>query len=202
MGDVLLDAEYSKVHLIAHSAGAYMVDGMSRKLEAQRPETVTQVTFLDAFTALAWLGNFTDHHEAYQFGESADWAEHYRHDGVLPLTNEAFDHAINIDVTALAPLTMKATDLVGGISGHSWPWEWYLKTSTGVWNPLNDGWGHDRSLELGYAVPLNSERNKLYYLGVPGDANQDGVFDSLDLLDIIAAGKYETGKRATWREGD
>lgn len=35
-----------------------------------------------------------------------------------------------------------------------------------------------------------------------GDANEDGRFDSADLVQVFVAGKYATGERATWREGD
>ena len=35
-----------------------------------------------------------------------------------------------------------------------------------------------------------------------GDANHDGIFDSSDLVQIMSAGKYETGELASWEEGD
>ncbi len=35
-----------------------------------------------------------------------------------------------------------------------------------------------------------------------GDATLDGVFDSTDLVQVFAAGKYETGRLAQWHEGD
>jgi hypothetical protein len=35
-----------------------------------------------------------------------------------------------------------------------------------------------------------------------GDANQDGRFDQLDLVTILASGKYRTGQPADWTEGD
>ena len=36
----------------------------------------------------------------------------------------------------------------------------------------------------------------------PGDSNFDGVFDILDIGDIISAGKFNTGAAANWRQGD
>ncbi len=36
----------------------------------------------------------------------------------------------------------------------------------------------------------------------PGDANQDLVFDQLDLVQVQAAGKFLTGRPASWAEGD
>ena len=35
-----------------------------------------------------------------------------------------------------------------------------------------------------------------------GDANEDLVFNQLDIVQVLAAGKYLTGQGATWREGD
>jgi hypothetical protein len=36
----------------------------------------------------------------------------------------------------------------------------------------------------------------------PGDGNEDGQFDSADLILAFAAGKYETDEPAVWSEGD
>ena len=35
-----------------------------------------------------------------------------------------------------------------------------------------------------------------------GDANLDGVFDRDDIVQVLQAGKYNTGQSATWHEGD
>jgi hypothetical protein len=35
-----------------------------------------------------------------------------------------------------------------------------------------------------------------------GDANQDGRFDSSDLLQVLLAGKFMTSQSAAWSEGD
>ena len=36
----------------------------------------------------------------------------------------------------------------------------------------------------------------------PGDANRDGRFDRLDIILVLQAGKYLTGRPATWGQGD
>jgi hypothetical protein len=36
----------------------------------------------------------------------------------------------------------------------------------------------------------------------PGDANQDGAFNQVDIVQVLQAGKYLTGAPATWGEGD
>lgn len=40
------------------------------------------------------------------------------------------------------------------------------------------------------------------YVATPGDSNQDGVFDQLDIRNVLEAGKYLTGEPADWSEGD
>ena len=35
-----------------------------------------------------------------------------------------------------------------------------------------------------------------------GDANGDGLFDELDLAEVVQGGKYQTGQPASFREGD
>ena len=50
-----------------------------------------------------------------------------------------------------------------------------------------------------------SERGIFWYenlLAHPGDANRDGRFDHLDLVQVLQAGKYLSGLPATWSEGD
>jgi hypothetical protein len=37
---------------------------------------------------------------------------------------------------------------------------------------------------------------------IAGDANRDGVFNQLDILQILQSAKYQTGQPATWTEGD
>ena len=41
-----------------------------------------------------------------------------------------------------------------------------------------------------------------FVLRQPGDANEDGQFDQLDIVHVLQSGKYLTGQPATWSEGD
>jgi hypothetical protein len=38
--------------------------------------------------------------------------------------------------------------------------------------------------------------------GVPGDSNGDGVFNRHDLVDVLQAGRFGTGRPATFQQGD
>jgi hypothetical protein len=35
-----------------------------------------------------------------------------------------------------------------------------------------------------------------------GDSNRDGLFNQLDLVQVLQAGRYDTGQFATWQQGD
>ncbi len=57
----------------------------------------------------------------------------------------------------------------------------------------------------GNGVANDADRDHLVHhvMGVPyGDANLDGQFDSTDLAQVFAAGKYEVAEPAQWSEGD
>jgi len=79
------------------------------------------------------------------------------------------------------------------------------------------GWyaGHD-FLDVPTITDLEISVGRLYVLGgfridsmriihdelLPGDANADAVFDQLDIMQVLSAGKYLTGQRAAWSQGD
>ena len=52
--------------------------------------------------------------------------------------------------------------------------------------------------ELPSPPALRTQQKRTWY----GDANLDGEFDSRDLSQVLAAGKYETGQATGWDEGD
>jgi hypothetical protein len=60
-------------------------------------------------------------------------------------------------------------------------------------------------LHIGFSIPdLPFElAGPNAMVGIPaGDANKDGIFNSADLVQVLAAGKYETGEVADWVTGD
>ena len=59
--------------------------------------------------------------------------------------------------------------------------------------------GADDTIQL-YMLELSV--SAFPFVRQPGDANQDRKFDSLDIVEVLAAGKYDTGLPATWAEGD
>jgi hypothetical protein len=53
------------------------------------------------------------------------------------------------------------------------------------------------TLDAGLAIFLNETETR-----TPGDANLDGVFDRMDIVQVLQTSKYGTGGPATWAEGD
>lgn len=186
----IIQRSYETIHLIAHSAGSGLIDMIVASVEQTTPTVVTQLTFLDSFTPGT---------EYQTFGTTADWAEHFVDKGLLPFTNEDFAQAINIDLSIWGPSSNQDA-LSFGVKGHSWPWEYYLQTIRDPMTSLR--WGFTHSLSFGYAPPLASLDGSVFILGRSGDANDDGLFDSSDLVVMFQFGKFESNNTATRIEGD
>ncbi len=78
--------------------------------------------------------------------------------------------------------------LIAGRNGGSWDGPSGI-TSTFAGGDRSIGYRvADGALEVAYAAP--------------GDSNLDGVFDILDIGDILSAGKFNTEEPANWRQGD
>jgi hypothetical protein len=113
----------ARLHLVAHSAGAYMLDPLCEAWRGARaaagggPVTV-RMTFLDP---IGLRGLFERGWGAREFGRCADAAEAYINtDDSAPATDRALRHARTVDVTH-APGRERAAD------GHRWPIEYYLR---------------------------------------------------------------------------
>jgi autotransporter-associated beta strand protein len=80
------------------------------------------------------------------------------------------------------------TKLIAGRNGGSW------NGTNGITSTFAGG---DRS--IGYRVAGGAL--EVAY-AAPGDGNLDGVFDILDIGDILSAGKFNTAEPANWAQGD
>jgi hypothetical protein len=171
LGKAIAVEGWSKVHLIAHSAGASLIQACSEMIKATSSNIVVQCTFLDAFVGLDYAG-------IEKYGQGANWADSYftRDDGTggenFPFTQGPLDHSYNIDVTQLDPTKVVYNSFSSGAIGqcyttkssHGWPITFYTDTiidslsgSSGLGFPLsNEGgnWGGDLGQYItGNAVP-------------------------------------------------
>ena len=115
------------VHVIGHSAGAYLLDPLCEALRVGGGRDVRiEMTFLDP---IGFAGAFDVGYGARNFGRCADYAEAYINtDDPAPATRAPLRHAWNLDVTH-AP---ERANYGGG--GHRWPVQYYLDrlTATGL----------------------------------------------------------------------
>ena len=168
LGTRLAGMHLSQLHLIAHSAGAELIESAARVVRHQWPATTIHCTFLDPFTG-RWLEG-----RSY-YGQSAHWADNYFvHDfktDVLPTglirmpgeTEGPLDYAYNVDVAAAASAAMSlpvyfsgpdvtagSTPAVGSYSpSHDSPRQFYLSTVQATAPGCAAGYGFAFSQEAG-----------------------------------------------------
>ena len=108
----------ASIHLVGHSCGAFVVQGLCQAVAAARPEIRIQATFLDP---VAIYGGFFWEYGVERFGDCADFADAYidTGDGV-PGSNVALPHAHTFDVTPARPADFDA-------SPHVWPTAYYAR---------------------------------------------------------------------------
>lgn len=117
-----LPNQFKHIHLIGHSAGAWVLQSATKQLAAERPDTTFHLTFLDAYVPKRW-----DPQDLCDWGlENTEpnrvWAEHYyTRDYTLKMTQQTLSGAHNVDITALDPW----------VAEHEFPSRWYLATITG-----------------------------------------------------------------------
>jgi hypothetical protein len=91
----------------------------------------------------------------------------------------------------------------------------WLNDGTGVFTPSGQGIGNAATLSVRLgdfdndgdldAFFGNMDQGHEVWLNLQlfaGDANRDGVFNQLDIVQVLQAAKYQTGQPATWAEGD
>jgi len=139
LGKAIIEAGYEKVHLVGHSAGAWLIDAAADYIKQHNPEMEVRLTFLDAFAT-----NLIRGLSPSELGDSADWAEQYVDHGWPPFTNWALPNAFNVDVTDWAP---------DGQSGHGWPVVWYGMTTDKPEDAIAHGWGFLQTLEYSGSRP-------------------------------------------------
>ncbi len=111
-----LSKNFRHIHLIGHSAGAWVISEAARVI-AKETKTTIHLTFLDAYVPLSWqqekLGDFSaDPNTSY-------WADHYfTRDLTMKVTENILTYAHNVDITETTP----------GIYDHEFPRYWYHAT--------------------------------------------------------------------------
>ncbi len=114
-----LARSWQHVHLIGHSAGAWVVHEAAREL-AEQTSAGIHVTFLDSYVPRTW-----DPADLVAWAGDAGgrcWADHYfTRDRIGHFTENVLPHAHNVDITDINP----------GFNGHHFPRHWYHATILG-----------------------------------------------------------------------
>jgi hypothetical protein len=109
-----------RLHLVAHSAGAYLLDPLCEAWRGARgalPPVEVRMTFLDP---IGLRGLFDRGWGARELGRCADVAVAYINtDDAAPATDRRLRHARTVDVTAARVAAGHRGD------GHRWPIEYY-----------------------------------------------------------------------------
>ncbi|MBI2627603.1 formylglycine-generating enzyme family protein [Candidatus Nomurabacteria bacterium] len=158
LGDCIAAQGWTHVHLIAHSAGAALIQAVCERIKAISSTTSVHCTFLDPFVGFDYAG-------VSRYGSGADWAENYfsrdsatRNESLGlrgPFTESLLDHAYNVDVTQLDPNKITTSGFQSSATGasepctktftsHGWPRDFYSNTITG--SVTTDYAGHGFSL--------------------------------------------------------
>lgn len=184
LGQMIGVQGWSHVHLIAHSAGAEVIQAACEWIKFISPGTTVHCTFLDAFVGFDQSG-------VANYGYRADWADSYfTHDAetlgeIWQLTEGTFANSYNVDVTQLDtghryPIGIYWSTADGSaqlcyktISVHGWPNEFYTRTVPPNSIQLANGRGFPLSLEGGnwtYATNTYNRGNDPHVLGTPDPA--------------------------------
>lgn len=136
LGEVLAEnKQLEKVHLIAHSAGAFLAYGYCETLKQYSPGLIVQTTYLDP---LGPYSGFQWHYGTQNFGSCADISDAYIDikDNV-PGSNVPVEHSHTFDVTAL-----RALDKTYQGTAHMWPVQYYrnavISRQLPFWEPDKD----------------------------------------------------------------
>ncbi len=159
LGRSIANQQFEHVHLIAHSAGATLIQSISETIKALHPNTIVHLTFMDPFVGFRY-------EERGNYGKGADWTDNYFSTDAktggefYQLTEGSLNHAYNVDVTWLdinremvqvnysTPSLNISQTCYQIVSSHGWPHEFYLKTITQLW-PEANGFGFPLSKEGG-----------------------------------------------------
>lgn len=116
LGEQLAASPYTHVHLVGHSAGAFVLYGATATLGPDSAMTVHE-TFFDPFGG---LGLVRWGYGERRFGETSDFAEAYvnTEDGV-PSTDDPFPGMVSFDLSSFADDDLEAKP------GHRFPIGWY-----------------------------------------------------------------------------
>lgn len=201
--------EFETVHLMAHSAGAWLIDAFA-DVAAPNPDLPgfpslaekVHLTFFDAYTPETTqntvVGSILQQSPSGQpftlgpddLANHAAFAEHYFHRNTVVLdTDEQLPHALNVDLSLLTPLGSMAD--LDPVAGHAFPYVWYTDTANLDFNAAHEipGWGAATSQLYSGNFPVHANgylKNSLWRLSVENGAELvEEAVEPVDLSDGV-----------------
>jgi probable HAF family extracellular repeat protein len=162
---IVAAGNWTHVHLIAHSAGAELIQACSEVIRSNLQNTVTiQCTFLDPFTGLLFENGSV-------YGNQADWSDDYftrdqaTGGDTWKVTEGYLNHSYTVDVTYLDPNKGQAGVYPSGSiqsytpcykteTTHGWPIDFYMNTISGNLSGVYDAGDYGN-----FGFPLSEECN-------------------------------------------
>jgi formylglycine-generating enzyme required for sulfatase activity len=160
LGNCLATQNWSRIHFIAHSAGAGLIQAST--LAIKDPSngslgTIIHETFLDPFSGITYGGKG-------KYGKGADWSDSYfTRDPETILTDKLLENAYNIDITFLdlihrqevavtysTPSGEISQTCYQTVSSHEWPHQFYTQTI-----PPNSVFGSE-----GFGFPVSKDAGR------------------------------------------
>ncbi|MDE1974894.1 MAG: DUF3466 family protein [Patescibacteria group bacterium] len=195
LGLSIVAGGWTKVHLIAHSAGAGLIERCSEIIRQYAPNTVIQCTFLDPYMGSDGSGYAT-------YGQAADWSDcYYNRDAETGSKTEgSLANAYNADITQLDDLDRVSVHYyIPGIinsscyktvATHFWPVMFYSNTIAGTVTSDYQAFGYTLSQEEGTFNNAKTTYQKgndpAQVLGTPDPScSQSFMFAGLDTVSGI-----------------
>lgn len=175
IGDQIAGQGWQQVHLIAHSAGAGLIQAATDEIHKRAPGIIVQETFLDPYTGPYLEGRNT-------YGQNTSWADDYfvfdpgtdlGGVGLTVLlqlqapasTSGKLNWSFNVDVGATVQAEQLPFYYGDGVLGsepqyitvvpdltHGTPIDFYYSTILGTEKGCANGYGFDLSMEAGGAI--------------------------------------------------
>jgi hypothetical protein len=179
-GQQLSQQHWKYVHLIAHSAGAALIQGIADQLKSSPNPPVIQMTFFDPFVGVL-------HEWQNTYGDDANWADCYftQELGLDPAdlltgsfgwTGGDLGYAYNVDVDWTDPHSQPIVygSTLVAFSTHEWSHDFYIKTVTNTdpaWCANNSGFAFSAEADGGTKWanhPIGNGGNPTVLCGPPG----------------------------------
>jgi uncharacterized repeat protein (TIGR03803 family) len=186
---------YQNLHLVGHSAGSWLINGLTNGLRVQGSNAFIQQTFLDAYNPSGLAFNGYTSLNIPTLGSYANYAEQY-YDGVnggLPGLATAIPGAVNYDVSGLWQYLNYTP-----VGDHQWPYVWYGQTILApAGSDSANGYGFGQAIEYTGKVPTFAPGTKGARVFLPSGViyNTTQYGASVDLLsnNHVISGTVQSG---------